>query len=168
MSLKRCPKYLVCVLIGGVLSASGCVTRWQETGVLYKPVKTIVSIESEPRADVRLQHLYVLGRTPVFVTIHYKQKIAQMTRKVSYWTSKPDWAAFLSVGTLGLYLPFSLLPVDRQHKQQSCDSYLGNVMTFVVSAPGYIDKEVMLELIGQEERKELIKLKKIKNQEEFP
>lgn len=119
-----------------VLFAS-CATTWQESGSFYRSAQTTLAADSTPPgARIFLGNRY-LGDTPLSTTLECDQEIKRKTRKVSYWDTQPGLALFLSLISLGLYLPFSFIPVDVETSQEPSGAFKNNEFTLRIEAEGY-------------------------------
>ena len=113
-----CYRYVLCeFLCISVLFLNGCATAWKPSGSYYRTSTTKVSVESVPHGKVYINNDYV-GNTPIVHTVQYEEQIDKKSRKVSYWITQPGWSLLLSICTLGIYLPFSLIPVDIETSLQ--------------------------------------------------
>jgi hypothetical protein len=117
------------------LYLSGCATAPPPT-TFYKTAQTQLSLDSEPSGKVYLDHKYV-GVTPIAFPLGYEQQVEQDTQKVTYWETQPGLSLFLTIVSLGLYLPFSFIPVDSKSTTVALDSYRNNHFRLLVEAPGY-------------------------------
>ena len=114
----------------------GCATAWHTQGSFYRTAQTQLRVESEPPGKVYIDNRYV-GSTPVEVPLEYGQEVERKTRAVSYWDSQPGWSLLLTLASLGLYLPFSLIPVDVDTALESHESYKDNLFRIAVDAEGH-------------------------------
>lgn len=120
-----------------VLLLSSCATTWQETGSFYRNAQTTLAADSTPPgARIFLGNRY-LGDTPLSTTLECDQEIRRRTRKVSYWDTQPGLALFLSLISLGLYVPFSLIPVDVETSQEPSGAFKNSEFTLRIEADGY-------------------------------
>jgi len=78
-----------------------------------------------------------LGVTPLDTPLEYGQEVERKTRNVTYWDTQPGWSLFLTLVSLGLYLPFSAIPVDVDTSFEPRESYKENVFHIAVEADGY-------------------------------
>jgi hypothetical protein len=102
----------------------------------YRTKQTQLSLESDPSSKVYIDNKYI-GVTPVVLPLDYQQQVDQNTRNVTYWETQPGLATFLTVASLGLYLPFSLIPVDAKTSEVPRESYRNNHFQISLQAPGY-------------------------------
>lgn len=132
-------------------SSAGCATTWKETGSFLRVVQTTVQVDSKPSGNVKIDNRYV-GDTPVAVPLQYKQKVMKSSRKVNYWITQPGFATFLTIVSLGFYLPFSLLPVDQQSKLDPLENFEGNDFELKISASGYREWSELISLHGEPQK----------------
>lgn len=142
-----------------IFTFPGCTTSWKETGSYYRMTQTLAHVESEPRGEVKVQNRYV-GDSPVEVPLQYEQKVVNKSRKVSYWISQPGWSLFVSIVSLGLYLPFSVLPVDEQSSLDAQNSFRGNEFNIQITAPEYLNWDDVIRPKGEQEMRMLAVLQK--------
>lgn len=136
-----------CVVL---LAAGGCATAWKDTGSFYRATQTIAQIESVPNGRAYIDNRYV-GETPVEAPLQYEQEMIRRERKVSYWITQPGWSLLLTIGSLGIYLPFSIIPVDNQTTLEAQQNFRGNEFNLSVSSPGCADWHQLLRLTGEQE-----------------
>lgn len=118
------------------LLVSGCATTWQTQGSFYRTTQAQLLVESKPSGKVYINHKYV-GLSPVKVPLEYGREVERKTRKVSYWESQPGWSLFLTLASLGIYLPFSFIPVDIDTSLEPLDSFKDNIFVVEIDAEGY-------------------------------
>ena len=136
------------LLSASLLFCAGCSTAWQTEGSYYKTVQTQLILESAPRGKVSVNNRYV-GETPVKTLVEYGQEVQRKTRKVSYWETQPGLSLFLTLVSLGLYLPFSAIPVDGETSLEPFDSFRNNVFDVQIEAEGYEKWQQQLLLKGE-------------------
>lgn len=122
--------------ISCLLMVSGCATAWQSQGVFTRTAETQLNVESAPSGNVYLDKK-LTGVSPVVLTLQYEQEVERKTRKVSYWQTQPGLTLLLTLASLGLYLPFSLIPVDTDTSLEPRDTYSHNHFEIAVEAIGY-------------------------------
>jgi hypothetical protein len=105
-------------------------------------------IESVPSGKVFVNDKYV-GAAPVTTSLQYGQEVKKKTRKVSYWTTQPGLAFAITLLSLGLYLPFSAIPVDIETIQEPTETFRGNHFVVRVEAPGYKAWQETVQCLGQ-------------------
>jgi len=116
---------------------AGCATAWRDSGSFYRSAQTALAVESTPvGARVFLSNRY-LGNTPVSAALECEQEMRKKTREVSYWDTQPGLSLFLSLVSLGLYVPFGLIPVDTETSQEPSGAFKNNEFTLRVEADGY-------------------------------
>jgi PEGA domain-containing protein len=120
-----------------VLLLSSCATTWQERGSFYRSAQTTLAADSTPPgARVFLGNRY-LGETPLSTILECEQEMRRKARKVSYWDTQPGLALLLSLVSLGLYVPFSLIPVDVETSQEPTGAFKNNEFAIRIEADGY-------------------------------
>src|SRR5713101_1256953 len=116
---------------------AGCATAWRDSGSFHRSAQTALAVESTPvGARVFLSNRY-LGDTPLSTALDCEQEMRKKTRKVSYWDTQPGLSLFLSLTSLGLYVPFSLIPVDTETSQEPSGAFKNNEFTLRVEADGH-------------------------------
>jgi hypothetical protein len=85
---------------------------------------------------VNVDNKYV-GVTPVTYPLDYEQEVEQESRNVTYWQTQPGLATFLTVLSLGLYVPFSMIPSDTETTQTPLENYRSNHFLVTVEAKGF-------------------------------
>ena len=96
---------------------------------------------------VYIDNKYV-GKTPLATPVKYEQKVNKKSRKVSYWETQPGLSLLLTILSLGIYLPFSFIPVDIETSLDPVNSFRKNEITVSVIAEGYTNWEDKVTLIG--------------------
>jgi len=122
-------------LFVAILLVGGCATDWQKDRSHFKTVQTELRVESQTEGKVFVDNRYV-GTTPLKVPLEYQQQVDKKVRNVSYWETNPGTALLLTVGSLGLYLPFSAIPVETQSEYSAQDVFKNNVFSVKVEAEG--------------------------------
>jgi hypothetical protein len=107
-----------------------------------------LAIESVPSGEVWINNQHI-GLAPVTTSVDYKQEVKKKTRKVSYWITQPGLAFGITLLSLGLYLPFSAIPVDIETIQEPTSTFTGNVFMVRVEAPGYKDWQEKVKCLGE-------------------
>jgi hypothetical protein len=132
-----CYRYVLCkFLCISVLFLNGCATAWKPSGSYYQTTTTKVSIVSVPDGKVFINNNYV-GDTPIVHTVQYEKQIEKKSREVSYWITQPGWSLLFSICSLGIYIPFSLIPVDVETSLQPTDSFRNNKFNLQIVSEGY-------------------------------
>lgn len=129
---------------------NGCATTWENKGSFYQTVQTNLEIKSAPEGMVYIDNKYV-GKTPLTTPIKYDQKVNKKSRKVSYWKTHPGLSLFLTIASLGLYLPLSFIPVDIETSLEPIDSYNENEFNVSIESNGYINWEKKVILKGEQD-----------------
>ena len=116
---------------------NGCVTAWRDGGSFYRSVQTHLSVQSTPPgARIFLNDRY-LGDAPITIALDCEQEVKRRTREVSYWTTQPGLSALLSIASLGLYVPFSLIPADRETLYEPTGGFKDNEFSVRLEADGH-------------------------------
>ncbi len=79
----------------------------------------------------------LVGESPLTFPLQYDQEVEQDSKKVTLWKTQPSVASFLTVASLGLYLPFSAIPAATESTQMPLEDYRNNQFVITVDAPGY-------------------------------
>lgn len=153
-------------IVGGLFVLSsfllhGCTTPWEDSGTFFRNAQSVLDIESTPKSQVFLNNEYV-GSTPLMVPAEYQQEVQKKTRKVSYWNTQPGWSLLLSIVSLGIYVPFSALPVDIETSLEPLDSFKDNEFDVQLLSEGYYDWEDKIVCRGEEKIPLQVILKKKK------
>lgn len=135
--LLGCYRNILCVfLCFSILLLNSCATAWESSGSYYRITSTNVALESVPHGKVYINNNYV-GDTPIVRPVQYEQQIQKKTRKVSYWITQPGWSLLISICSLGIYIPFSLIPVDIETSLQPTDSFRNNEFNLKIVSNEY-------------------------------
>ena len=94
-----------------ILSLIGCTTELVVEGSYYRTTQTLMAVESNPSGTIWING-HPKGQSPLSFPLEYEREVQRKTRKVSYWVSQPGFALGITLLSLGLYLPFSVIPVD--------------------------------------------------------
>lgn len=122
-------------LIGLLLA--GCATAWQDGGSFYRGARQALAVESTPAgARVFLSDRY-LGTTPLSSALECEQEIRKKSRRVSYWVTQPGLSLGLSLLSLGLYVPFSVIPVDIETSLEPSGAFKDDEFVVRVEADGH-------------------------------
>jgi len=138
----------ICVGLVYLLVLSGCVTAWKDGTPFYQTTQTSLIVESVPGGKVYVNDTYI-GDAPARTFLDYEQEVKQKTRNVSYWKTKPEVAFAITVLSLGLYLPFSVIPVDRETLQEPTIMFRGNEFVLRVEAAGYAAWQEIVQCRGE-------------------
>jgi hypothetical protein len=124
-------------LIGAALTLLGCATEWKDGATFHRTVQNTLSIQSSPvPGSVFLNNKYT-GQTPLTTAVECQQEVKQKTRHVTYWETHPGLSLLLSITSLGLYVPFSLIPADPVSTQEAVPNFKDNEVTVRIEADGY-------------------------------
>jgi hypothetical protein len=136
--------FLVC------LAVSGCQSAWEPRGTFTKPVQTIFDISSEPPASAYLNGGYA-GRTPLALPVTYERLVERHERDVTHWQTNPVTSTAVTILSLGLYLPFSAIPVDEEERVQETDLFQSNEFLLELHAGGHEPWQRQISLHGERE-----------------
>lgn len=115
----------------------GCATAWQEQGAYFRSVPMPLTLDSTPpAAKVFLDNRY-LGDTPLSVAVECEEETKKKTRRVSYWVTQPGWSLLLSLVSLGVYVPFSVIPVDTETSFERTGVFKDNPHILRIEADGH-------------------------------
>jgi hypothetical protein len=131
------------------LVLTGCATHWVYTSSFYRGRQTKLVIESVPAGEVFVNAKY-MGDAPVTTSIDYGQEVKVKTRKVSYWHAQPGFAIALSILSLGIYVPFSFIPVDIETVYEPSTVFQNNTIAITVTHTGYENWQSAIVCIGEE------------------
>jgi len=121
--------------VGSLLFLSACSTQAPQVSSYNRTEQTQLTLSSTPSGTVNLDNRYV-GVTPVTFPLDYEQKVQQQTRNVTYWETHPGLSLFLTIASLGVYLPFSMIPVDTETSQVPLENYRKNHFVITVDSAG--------------------------------
>jgi len=141
-------RMVLLIFIISTFLLNGCATTWENKGSFYQTIQTDLVINSVPEGMVYIDNKYV-GKTPFATPVKYEQKVNKKSRKASYWETQPGLSLLLTITSLGLYLPFSFIPVDIETSLDPVDSFRKNEITVSISAKGYTSWEDKVILNGQ-------------------
>ena len=105
-------------------------------------------VDSAPSGKVFVNDQYI-GLAPVTTSLDYKQEVKKKTRKVSYWVTQPGLAFAITLLSLGLYLPFSAIPVDIETIQEPTSIFRDNEFNVRVEALGYKGWQERVKCLGE-------------------
>jgi len=129
-------RYRLIVVSFCVLCLSGCATSWQDNGTFFQTTQTQLTVKTEPKGKVYVNSKFI-GDTPLTTTFEYGREILRKKRSVSYWRTQPGLALFVSLISLGVYLPFSVIPVDTETSLEPTGSFKGNQFEIKIDAVGF-------------------------------
>ena len=135
-----------CVLL---LSSAGCATEWAVEGSYYRATQTLLAVESVPPGKILINGSEK-GKSPFTVPLEYEREVQRKSRKVSYWISQPGLAFGLTLLSLGLYLPFSAIPVDVELMQEPRPNFRSNQFVVQVRSGGHQPWENTVVCTGQD------------------
>lgn len=130
------------------LVVGGCASEWKNGGTFCKTVQTKLVVASSPSGRAFVNGGFI-GNTPTTKPVEYCAEIKKETRSVSYWNTQPGASALLSIASLGIYVPFSLIPADTDTHLAPTGNYLNNHCIIKVERDGFPDWEH--EFIGRGE-----------------
>lgn len=137
-----------CILVL-LFALGGCTTEWTVEGTYFRAMQTILVVESSPPGRI-LVNGSQKGESPFIIPLEYEREVQRKTRKVSYWISQPGLALGITLLSLGLYLPFSGIPVDVELMQDPQPIFRSNQFIVQVQADGHRPWENTVICTGQE------------------
>jgi len=137
-----------CLALMCLLPLSACATEWRNAGGFFQTTETELVVESTPIGEVFINNQQV-GVSPLTTSLEFEQEIKKKKRKVSYWRTQPGSALAFTVLSLGLYLPFSAIPVDIESTQEPTDSFRGNEFVVRIESTGYKDWQKTIQCSGE-------------------
>jgi hypothetical protein len=140
--------FTACFLLVISVFLNGCTTAWQESGTFERTIQTELFVESTPQSRVQVNKV-ARGETPMTMMLEYHQTIQKKTRKVSYWITKPDVALWVTLLSLGVYLPMSVIPVDIETRLEPMAVYSGNEFHLRAVRDGYDDWVEVIRTLGE-------------------
>jgi len=147
------PLFPKSMLIAAVsVGIAGCATAWKTKSTFYEPVQTVLEINTQPPTRISVNNRFV-GTSPLSVPLNYEREVKVERRRVSYWKTEPGWSLFLTLGSLGLYLPFSFIPIDTESRFVPTGNFHGNVFHIGYRFKGELLGEQTLECHGEKSRK---------------
>lgn len=132
-----------------ILSLVGCTTDWIVEGSYYRTTQTLLAVESSPSGTIWING-HPKGQSPLSFPLEYEREVQRKTRKVSYWVSQPGLAFGITLLSLGLYLPFSVIPVDVELMQEPQATFRSNQFVVQVQAAGHHPWENTVVCAGQD------------------
>ena len=132
-----------------LLSLCGCTTEWAVEGSYYRTTQTLLAVESIPPGKILINGSHK-GESPFSMSLEYEREVQRKTRKVSYWISQPGLALGITLLSLGLYLPFSAIPVDVELMQEPQATFRSNQFVVQVQADGHQPWENTVVCTGQD------------------
>ena len=132
-----------------ILSLMGCTTEWVVEGSYYRTTQTLLAVESSPSGTIWINS-HPKGQSPLSFPLEYEREVQRKTRKVSYWVSQPGLAFGITLLSLGLYLPFSVIPVDVELMQEPQATFRSNQFVVQVQADGHQPWENTVVCTGQD------------------
>jgi hypothetical protein len=115
---------------------SQACTAWVDQGSFQRSEQTRLIVNSTHKSDLFVNNRLV-GNSDATVPLDYTQRINKKSRDVNYWVTEPGWSLFLTLISIGLYLPFSLIPVDSETQLTPTGEFSGNEFDIAIEAPGY-------------------------------
>jgi hypothetical protein len=127
----------------------GCTTDWIVEGSYYRTTQTLLEVQSSPPGKILINGSQK-GESPSSIPLEYEREVQRKTRKVSYWISQPGLALGITLLSLGLYLPFSAIPVDVELRQEPQSTFRSNQFLVQVQADEYQPWENVVVCTGQD------------------
>jgi hypothetical protein len=138
-----------CCTFALLFSLAGCTTEWAAEGSYYRTTQFLLAVESTPPGKILINGNHK-GESPLSIPLEYEREVQRKTRKVSYWISQPGWALGITLLSLGLYLPFSAIPVDVELRQEPQSNFRSNQFVVQVQADGHRPWEDTVVCTGQD------------------
>ena len=132
-----------------LLLSAGCATEWAVEGSYYRATQTLLAVESVPSGKILINGSEK-GASPFTVPLEYEREVQRKSRKVSYWISQPGLAFGITLLSLGLYLPFSPIPVDVELMQEPQSNFRSNRFVIQIQAVAYQPWENIVVCTGQD------------------
>jgi hypothetical protein len=132
-----------------LLSLAGCATEWAAEGSYYRTTQTLLDVQSTPPGKISINGSHK-GERSLSIPLEYEREVQRKTRKVSYWISQPGLALGITLLSLGIYLPFSAIPVDVELRQEPQSNFRSNQFVVQVQADGHHPWEETVVCTGQD------------------
>jgi hypothetical protein len=133
-----------------LLSSAACSTAWKVESTHFQPVQSRLKIEANPKATVLINHRQV-GESPLEVPVDYGKEVRLERRRSSYWITEPGWSLFLTLASLGAYLPFSLIPIDTESRLIDTGNFQNNLFEVEFRRDGEVVDWRQIEAKGEQE-----------------
>ena len=138
-----------CCTFALLFSLAGCATEWAAEGSYYRTTQTLLAVESTPPGKILING-NLKGESSLSIPLEYEREVQRKTRKVSYWISQPGLALGITLLSLGIYLPFSAIPVDVELRQEPQSNFRSNQFVVQVQADGHHPWEYTVVCTGQD------------------
>lgn len=138
-----------CCTFALLLSLAGCTTEWAAEGSYYRTTQTLLDVQSTPPGKISINGSHK-GESSLSIPLEYEREVQRKTRKVSYWISQPGLALGITLLSLGIYLPFSAIPVDVELRQEPQSNFRSNQFVVQVQADGHHPWEDTVVCTGQD------------------
>jgi len=138
-----------CCAFALLFSLAGCTTEWATDGSYYRTTQTLLDVQSTPPGKISINGSHK-GEGSSFIPLEYEREVQRKTRKVSYWISQPGLALGITLLSLGIYLPFSAIPVDVELRQEPQSTFRSNQFVVQVQADGHHPWEETVVCTGQD------------------
>ena len=79
----------------------------------------------------------ILGLLVPAAMVDCEEEVQTRTRRVSYWVTQPGLSLLLTITSLGLYVPFSVIPVDPETLQEPTGVFRNSELVLRVEADGH-------------------------------
>ncbi len=137
MTRHRAHALTVALLTAVVVSAvAGCATDWTAASTSSEVRQTVLALRSEPSAEAFLNGEF-LGTTPLKRRLQYREDVENQTRKISYFRSDPALATFVAVLSLGLTIPFNMIPTDEDSRRVPLGRYQDDQFEVEIRRDGF-------------------------------
>ena len=138
-----------CCTLALLFSLAGCTTEWATEGSYYRTTQTLLVVQSTPPGKISINGSHK-DESSLSIPLEYEREVQRKTRKVSYWISQPGLALGITLLSLGLYLPFSAIPVDVELRQEPRSNFRSNQFVVQVQADGHNPWEDTVVCTGQD------------------
>ncbi len=142
---KKSP--LLTVVLSLTLGA-GCASVSHKASTYMRTATTIVEVNSNVPSEVWVAG-QEMGITPLSFPFSYEEEVGRNVRTATYWETNPGIAAGVTVLSLGVYLPFSAIPVEATSAFQPTGTYAKNTLAIRLIAEGHEPLDHLVEVRGE-------------------
>lgn len=118
-----------------IIMCEGC-SSWVTGGTFQRTEQTKLNVRSTTISKVYVNNRFA-GVSDVTIPLDYTQRIDKKTRDVNYWVTQPGWSLFFTLISIGIYLPFSLIPTDSETMLTPTGEFSDNEFDVAIEAPGF-------------------------------
>jgi hypothetical protein len=140
------PGFLTLVL--ALAMAAGCASVAHKASTYTRTATTIVEVTSNVPSDVWMANQKI-GTTPVSFAFSYEEEVERQVKTATYWETNPGIAAAVTVLSLGVYLPFSAIPVEAQSEFRPTGTYVKNKLFLRLTSESYESLDHSVDLKGE-------------------